>query len=128
MRSGAPRVDPAEVQLIAGRVIILKGGGKRLYWHVFHAGKHAGHVSIDYHGTFGNPQDASIDVQLNKRSQGRGIGTLAFRRACELSGLPEVLASIRKGNHASRIAAERAGFFPLDEQPSGELLMVWRRT
>jgi RimJ/RimL family protein N-acetyltransferase len=101
-------------------------GRKRLYWHIHNAGKRAGHVSIDCRESQGRPKDASIDIFLNKQSRGRGIGTIAFRQACELSGLPEVFASIRKSNVASRIAAQRAGFVPLHDEPSGELLMIWK--
>ena len=125
MRSTAPRVSPDEIEFIQGGTRSIENG-RRLYWHIYHGGNRAGSVSIDF-SEEGTARDASINVQLNQRSRGRGIGTVAFRRACELSGLKEIVASIRKGNIGSRIAAERAGFIPLENQPSGELLMVWRR-
>jgi RimJ/RimL family protein N-acetyltransferase len=125
VRSTARRVTPSEVELIPGRTAKI-AGGHRLYWRVLCSGESAGHVSINcLQG--GVEVDASIDVQLNRRNRGRGIGTIAFQRACELSGLTEVLASIRKGNIASQIAVERAGFVPLEDERSGELLMIWRR-
>ena len=126
VRSTSLRVFSKDVQLVPGRTTKIVGGN-RLYWHIYHLGKRAGHVSIDCFSREGNGKDTSIDVQLNQRSRGRGIGTVAFRRSCEMSGLPEVLASIRKGNVASRIAAERAGFVPLANQPGEELIMIWRR-
>jgi len=115
------------VSLVPGRTTKVKGG-KRLYWHIYHLEKRSGHVSIDCCEKQGNVADASINVQLNQQSRSRGIGTVAFRRACELSGLPEVLASIRKSNVASRIAAKRAGFGALHDEPTGELLMIWKRS
>ena len=73
-----------------------------------------------------NP-DASITVELNEASRGRGIGTLAFRGASELSGLEEVYATMRKSNIGSRIAATRAGFTVLEDKPGKEVVLVWRR-
>jgi RimJ/RimL family protein N-acetyltransferase len=111
------------VNLIAGRTVKI-AGGERLYWRILFMGRTAGHVSITcVRGSDG--VDASIDVQLNQESRGRGIGTIAFRVACEMSGLDEVAASIRKSNIASRVAAERAGFRLLEDD--SEILMVWRR-
>jgi hypothetical protein len=124
--SASPRVRPDDVSLVPGRTTNIEGG-KRLYWHIYHLKKRAGHVSIDCCEKQGNVTDASINVQLNQQSRSRGIGTEAFRRACELSGLHEVLASIRKSNVASQIAAKRAGFVALHDEPTGELLMIWKR-
>jgi RimJ/RimL family protein N-acetyltransferase len=125
-RSAGPRATEKNVELVAGRAKAVPGG-KRLLWHIFHRGRRAGRVSI-YCVRRGERIDASIDVQLNQRSRGHGIGTIAFRRAAHDSGLPEVLASIRKSNVASRVAATRAGYVPLENQPSGELVLIWRRT
>jgi hypothetical protein len=126
VRSIAPRVFAQDVTLVAGKTRNTRTD-KRFYWHVFYGGQRAGHVAIACGESGDGCIDASIDVQLNQRSRGRGIGTVAFRRACELSGLREVLASIRKGNTASRLAAERAGFVELHNEPTGELLMIWKR-
>lgn len=125
VRSAAKRATPNDVVLVPGRTTKIENV-QRFYWRVTHLGKTVGHVSISFVAR-GKAVDSSIDVQLNRKSRGRGIGTIVFLRACELSGLPEVLASIRKGNIASRLAATRAGFVPLESQPSGELLMIWRR-
>jgi RimJ/RimL family protein N-acetyltransferase len=127
VRATASRVSPDEVKLVPGRTVTMEGQ-TRLYWHIHYAGRRAGHVSIDYSESGGRPKDASIDILLNARSRGRGIGTVAFRQACELSGLPEVVASIRKSNVASQIAAQRAGFVSFRDEPSGELLMTWKRS
>jgi RimJ/RimL family protein N-acetyltransferase len=99
----------------------------RLYWHIFCNGKRAGRAFIVVQDAGSPRPDASITIELNAASRGRGIGTVAFRKASELSGYTEVYASIAKGNIASRIAAERAGFTALPESPNRELVMVWRR-
>lgn len=125
VRSTAPRATPEDVKLISGRKLKIEGGD-RLYWRVLFMDEAAGHVTITCLRS-DDSIDASIDVQLNQQSRGRGIGTIVFRQACEMSGLDEVAAAIRKSNLASRLAAERAGFVLQHEQSRGELLMIWRR-
>jgi RimJ/RimL family protein N-acetyltransferase len=94
-----------------------------------HKGIQAGRVFIvAQQPTDVTDPDASITVELNQASRGRGIGTVAFRTASELSGYPKVYAAMRKGNVASHIAATRAGFVPLEGEPTNELVLVWRRS
>lgn len=104
-----------------------KDGAERLYWHVLFQGKTAGHAFIDIVVHENGEMDPSITVELNRASRGRGIGTLAFRLACEASNLKRVYASIRKTNLASRIAVERAGFQFLSKDSSGSLTYEWVR-
>ena len=125
VRSLAERATTSQVDLKPGKPTTIDGR-LRLYWHVYFKGHKAGHVAIDHPVEDGNSQ-ASINVHLNKLHRGFGIGSIAFRQACELSGLHEVLASIRKSNIASRIAAERAGFVEISGTPGRELLMIWSR-
>lgn len=124
MRSLEPRAGDADVELVPATSRRRTFGAGRYYWHIYHGGKRAGQVCVvqataDCH--------ASITVELNLKSRGRGIGTIAFRRAAELSGYSTVYASLRKGNTASRIALERAGYHPQEERAGAELCMVWRR-
>ncbi len=126
VRSTEPRVLPEEVQFRPMRTGRARGM-KRIGWHILHQGKQAGRVSILYCEDYGQVAKASIDVQLNRKSRGRGIGTVAFQRASELSGFPEIFASIAKGNIASRKAAMRAGFFSDPQDPTGEFNLIWRR-
>ena len=59
----------------------------RRYWHVFYNGRPAGRVFIVVQKPDSDDDpDASITVELKEASRGRGIGTLAFRKASELSG------------------------------------------
>jgi hypothetical protein len=130
-RSTARRASTDDVELRPGKsktATTLPEGAARLFWHVFHKGSRAGRAFI----VALNPEskdhpDASITVELNEASQGRGIGTIAFRRASELSGYIEVSASIKKSNIASKIAASRAGFEILEDEPGRALVMVWRK-
>src|SRR4051812_19496345 len=74
VRSSAPRALPEDVQLTPGRTTSTKGR-KRLFWRVLFLERPAGRVYVDYAST-GETVDASIDVQLNQQSRGRGIGTI----------------------------------------------------
>jgi len=123
-----PRVFESDVRLVKGKGTKKFGGGpKGCYWHIYLREKRAGRVFINWVEKNIVPQHASITVELNVQSRGQGIGTIAFRRACELSQYNEVYATIRKGNIASRIAAERAGFKPIENWEGRELLMIWKR-
>jgi L-amino acid N-acyltransferase YncA len=126
VRSSEPRVTPERVNFISMQPTRVRGV-RRVAWQVTYDGKRAGTVAILCHERDGRIFKASIDVQLNKSSRGRGIGTVAFRRASELSGFDQVFAIIAKKNLASRIAAARAGFVEMSGEPSGELVLVWRR-
>ncbi|MGI9213250.1 MAG: GNAT family N-acetyltransferase [Methylococcaceae bacterium] len=67
---------------------------------------------------------ASIQIFLNLKSQGRGIGRIGYLKACELSQHATIYAHMRKSNIASRRAAEAAGF--IDATPEGyrQLILV----
>ena len=103
------------------------GGGGGFFWHVFSGGVRAGRAWINYYETVEGEPQPSVTVMLNKRSQGRGIGTIAFRRAAEMSPYNTVYATVAKKNIASCTALKRAGFVPVEEGQSTEFYMVWRR-
>ncbi|MEY2564981.1 MAG: hypothetical protein QOH88_3174 [Verrucomicrobiota bacterium] len=127
-RSKAPRATSADVRLLPGKERRIGDlGAVRQYWRVFFKGVQAGRAFIVAQKPDRKDPDASITVELNQKSRGRGIGSIAFRKASELSGYPQVYASMRKGNIASQIAATRAGFVPSAEEASNELVLVWRR-
>lgn len=126
VRSSAPRVTPESVEFVP-MVPRRVGGALRIGWHVNYEGKRAGKVTIQYNENDRKAEKGSIYVHLNKASRGRGIGTIAFRRASEMSGSDEVTATIAKKNIASRIAAERAGFAEAGRAASGELVLKWRK-
>lgn len=127
--SDEPRVAEADVELVEGKGSSPKTGGGPggFFWHVKLRGEPAGRAYINYHESESGKPRPSLTVMLNQRSRGRGIGTLVFRRAAELSPYAEVYATVAKKNVASRIALERAGYRPVEGRTSGELYLVWKR-
>jgi RimJ/RimL family protein N-acetyltransferase len=121
------RFSPAEVSFDAGVTKSLAGCGRRLYWHIRVDASEVGHAYVDIIPAEGRDQRASVTVLLNAKSRGLGIGTIAFRRAAELSGCDKVYAIIAKLNVASRVAAQRAGYQPIPDQPSGQLTLIWEK-
>lgn len=58
-----------------------------------------------------------LNIKINKPMRGRGIGSAAYRKACQKSRLDHVYAHIAKKNVASQRAAERAGFKLISDTP-----------
>lgn len=128
VRSEEPRATDDDVELLEGKGSPKTGGGPGgHFWHVLFCGTKAGRAYINYHESEAGEPRPSVTVMLNQQSQGRGIGTIAFRRAAELSQYDEVYATVAKKNIASRNALERAGYVVAKEQKSSELYMVWGR-
>lgn len=104
-------------------------GGRRggHYWHIDVDGHRVGRVFINlmYEPPFG--EHASIQIYLNRDQQGRGIGAIAYRLACEASDYDTVYAHMSKSNTASRRAATAAGFEELDRTDLRQLTMMWHR-
>lgn len=103
------------------------GGPGGEAWRVTVGGKSAGRVFINRIDEPPFGPHASIQIFLNVDSQGRGIGRLGYRRACEASAYDTIYAHMRKSNIASARAAEEAGF--VDATPAGanQKVMVWHR-
>jgi RimJ/RimL family protein N-acetyltransferase len=120
-------VEPADVRLVLGKGSELRGGGPGgSYWHVYVGKVRAGHIYINRkHDSLG--EAASVQIQLDREQQGRNIGRVAYRLACEKSGYDRIYAEMRKNNFASMRAAECAGFVPLPQKQGNQLTMVWRR-
>jgi RimJ/RimL family protein N-acetyltransferase len=121
------RIRTDEVIFQAGTTKNLTSGGNRLYWHIRVADSEVGHAYIDVIPDLSGDEYASITVMLNAKSRGLGIGTIAFRRIAELSGCHRVDATIAKQNVASHIAAQRAGYRLVHEQPNGQLALMWEK-
>lgn len=119
------RVQESEVELRRGRGLRAKGGlPGGFFWHIYHQDARAGSVFINYDGETGK---ASIQIFLNRTSQSRGIGRIAYRRACDESGYSEVYAFMKRSNIASFRAAAAAGFGEVPSQ-IGQVTMIWERT
>ena len=125
--------DEDDVELKAGKGSVETGGGKGgHFWWIYATDssqeeKKAGKVYINLTDEDPVGEHASIQIFLNKSSQGKHIGRWAYKKACEESAYDVVYAHIRKSNVASVKSAEAAGFvkcFPKAPQ----LIMKWVRT
>lgn len=127
-RTGEAKISAGEVELVpvAGTPGKGKGpGGEK--WRIEVGGVRAGEVFINVIDEPPIGRHASLQIYLNIRSQGRGIGRVAYAKACQLSSHEAVYAHMRKSNIASRRAAEAAGF--ADVTPAGftQLILCWVR-
>lgn len=116
------------------RDVVLKAGSpasqKRIthYWHIYHNQKRVGRVYMSQHPlTMQKSDGAFITIELNQRERGKGIGTIVFAKASELSPYDTVYAEMRKGNIASKIAATRAGFLIDKSYIGSQMRLVWQR-
>jgi hypothetical protein len=119
---------PEEVRLVRVKGVPERGGGPGgEAWTIEAAGETAGDIFINFIDEPPIGQHASIQIFLNRKSQGRHIGRVAYRAACEASQYPLIYAHMRKSNIASRRAAEEAGF--KDASPKGytQLILRWSR-
>lgn len=127
-RTKPEAVRPDQVNLVRTKGTPGRGGGSGgEAWRIDVEAKRAGIVFINLIDEPPVGPHASIQIYLNVPNQGRHIGRVAYRIACEASSYDMIYAHMRKSNVASRRAAEEAGFQE-DERPGHpQLLMVWRR-
>lgn len=118
----------SKVELVPAKGTKGRGGGPHgEAWHVKADGASAGVVFTNWVDEPPVGPHASIQIFINKASQRRGIGRVAYRMACEASRHGVIYASMRKSNLASRRAAQEAGFVEVRYPDHHQLLMVWRR-
>lgn len=98
-------------------------GGEK--WRIEVGGVRAGEIYINVIDEPPLGNHASIQIYLNIKSQGRGIGRIAYLKACQSSKHGTIYAHMRKSNIASRRAAEVAGF--IDATPTGYSQLIMRR-
>lgn len=104
-------VNPEDVRLVKGKGSKGRGGDLGgAYWHIHLNEQRAGYVYINVINEAPFGQHPSLQIKVNEQYQGRHIGRVAYRLACELSEHDEVIIHMRKSNIASRRAAEAAGF------------------
>ncbi len=122
------KVDANSVRLQPGKGSKQRGGGPGgAYWHIYIGEKRAGNVYINVIDQPLVGVHASIQIQINKADQGRGIGSIAYRLACEASQHDIVYAHMRKSNTGSRKAAQAAGFEVVNDDRITQLLMRRQR-
>lgn len=108
---GGPKIDPSKIELVQRPGPKGKGDGAGgEYWDVVVNGARAGEVFVNVIDEPPLGQHASMQIFLNTPEQGKGIGRAAYRKAAEASVNDPLYLHMRKSNHASRLAAEAAGF------------------
>ena len=128
-RTPAEKIPADQITLVRTKGTKDRGGdpgGEA--WRIEAAGARAGVVFINWIDEAPVGPHASIQIYLNTSSQGRGIGRVGYRMACNASAYDTVYAHMRKSNIASRRAAEEAGFHEDPRPGILQLLMVWRRS
>jgi hypothetical protein len=128
LKKDRPRVSPADVELVETRGTAGKGGNAGGHsWIIKAGGVRAGVIYINLIDEPPLGKHASIQIFLNKKSQGRGIGRVAYGKASAASEYDVIYAHMRKTNVPSRRAAEEAGY--VNASPAGfvQLIMRWDR-
>lgn len=119
---------PDQVDLVSTKGTKNRGGGLNGHaWRIEVNGKRAGVVFINYIDESPVGEHASIQIYLNKSSQGRHIGRIAYYSACQASNYDVIYAHMSKSNIASKRAAEEAGFKEEKKFNYSQRLMVWHR-
>lgn len=117
-----------EVKLQQGKGSKQTGGGPGgFFWKILYKEKSAGKVFINRIEEEPLGEHASIQIFLNKSSQGKHIGRIAYQKACALSDYEQVYAHMSKQNLASYRAALAAGFKELNIKGVPQRLMKWTR-
>lgn len=123
---GGPKVEEDRVRLVHGHGGKGKGDGPGgEYWQVQLDGKRAGAIFVNLIDEPPLGLHASMQIFLNVKDQGKGIGRIAYRLAADASRHDIVYLHMRKSNVASRIAAEVAGF--RDVSPEDAVQLILRR-
>jgi RimJ/RimL family protein N-acetyltransferase len=118
----------ADVELIRGKIAkSKKNPPDNYFWHIFYHHERAGKVSIDLIDEPPLGRHASIQIFLNKKSQGMHIGRIAYAKACNMSHYDFVYASMRNNNVPSFRAAQAAGFKELKNPAFSQVLLRWAR-
>jgi RimJ/RimL family protein N-acetyltransferase len=122
------RVSAADVRLVRGKGGAKTGGGQGgEAWAIFHKATRAGRIYINWIDEPPIGPHASIQIYLNRQSQGRGVGRTAYRLASEKSQYDTIYAHMRKSNEASRRAAVAAGYEDVPSADHSQCLMRWVR-
>lgn len=112
VRSGLREpVAPEDVSLREGKGSPNRGAGPGgEYWHVQVSGRRVGYVYVNVIDEPPIGQHASLQIQIAKAWQGRGVGRVAYALAVKASHHFIIYLHMRRSNVASARAAECAGF------------------
>lgn len=121
-------IDPKNVKLVPTKGTINRGGGiGGESWKIEVNNKRVGVIFINLIDELPIGKHPSIQIFLNKTSQGKGIGRIAYKLACDKSKYDIIYAHMRKSNIASKKAAIAAGFKELKIPKYTQLIMIWKR-
>lgn len=124
---GGPKIDPSKVELVQRPGPKDKGDGAGgEYWDVRVDDARAGEVFVNMIDEPPLGKHASMQIFLNVSNQGKGVGRAAYLKAAEASSHDPLYLHMRKSNHASRLAAEAAGF--RDADLPGVTQLILKRT
>jgi len=101
-------------------------GGEK--WRVEVNGVRAGKAFINVIDEPPLGRHASLQVFLNIKNQGKGIGRIVYAKACQQSQHNTIYAHMRKSNIASRRSAEAAGFVDVTPPNVTQLILKWKRS
>lgn len=122
------RVTETDVVLSPGKGTKLSGGGRGgHYWNIFCNDTRAGKIFINLINEEPLGEHPSIQIYLNKASQGKHIGRYAYAKACELSRYDKVFAYMSKKNIPSIRSAMAAGFVQILADTTRQVIMQWDR-
>jgi len=120
------RVSPGDVTLVRTKGTAERGGGPGgEAWTIMCGETRAGRVFINWIDEPPIGQHASVQIYLNRQSQGRGIGRVAYRLASHESQYETIYAHMRKSNVASQRAASAAGYSEISLPNYNQHLMRW---
>lgn len=126
LKNNQEEITPNTIKLIRVKGTRERGGNKGgESWRIEANGERAGVVFINLINELPIGEHASIQIFLNKKSQGKQIGRIAYKLAAEASKYDIIYAHMRKSNIASQRAAEKAGFTKIIFSP--QLVMVRHR-
>lgn len=128
LKTVRPKVPADAVHLVRTRGTPKRGGGQGgECWRIEVNGKRVGTVFINLIDEKPLGKHASLQIYLNLKNQGIGIGRVAYKLACEASEYLTIYAHMRKSNIASRRAAEEADFVDATPASYQQLIMAWTK-
>jgi hypothetical protein len=119
----------------SGDVSLRKGKGSRgrgagqggEYWHIEVGGQRVGSVYINVIDEQPLGEHASLQIQISKPWQGRGVGRTAYALAATASRHRTIYLHMRRSNIASARAAQHAGFREVALPGLRQCVMISRR-
>lgn len=122
------RVSADRVSLVRAKGTPDRGGGPGgEAWSILYDATRAGRIFINWIDEPPLGPHASIQIYLNRQSQGRGVGRAAYRLASYASQYDTIYAHMRKSNEPSKKAAAAAGYVDVSPPDYNQHLMRWSR-